>query len=142
MSWRVSLGVAILAAASIAAVVVSVVSTSGMGGAEHVKTAVRWPSRCTRVAVHSPSRAAVMRRWSAYTVQTADIVCENVGPYVDFARFRDTQARDAALAAAQPSQRLCLTDTTVVVDHLSAVDSTVFPDMCRNLGGTVNGDAG
>ena len=135
MSWRLGAGVGLLAAVSIAAVVISIMSAHGPGGAGQVKGAIRWPTSCPPVRVQQPSRDAIMGQWAPAPVQSADIVCGSSGPQVAYARFRDGDSLNRALAARQPSQRYCELGAAIVLDGLAGVDPTVFTDMCRTLGG-------
>jgi hypothetical protein len=136
MSRLFGVAVAAVAALSIVGVVIALGSSPGLKDAERVKEAIQWPSSCSRVSVRHPSRASVMQKWAPYTVQTADVLCEHTARFVDYARFRNTDARNLALAAGLPSQNLCVTKTEAVINHLSDVSSAVFADMCRTLGGT------
>lgn len=136
MSRLLGVAVAAVAVLSIVGVVIALGSSPGLKDAERVKGAIQWPSTCTSVSVRRPSREPLMKKWAPYTIQTADVLCEHTGRYVDYARFRNTNALNQALAAALPAQNLCVTSTEAVINHLSDVSSAVFADMCRALGGS------
>jgi len=70
-----------------------------------------------------------------------DIVCDAAGARVAYVQFENEDSLNRAVAAGQPSDRYCLTKTTIEIDELAAGDSTVFADMCRTLGGTLISNA-
>jgi len=135
MSWRVGLGVGVVAALSIAAAVVALLSAPGLSGAERIKAAIRWPTNCPSIVVERPARDPIMSRWAPYTAGTADIVCGGSGPHVAYAQFRDSLAVAQALAARSPSTRYCQDGTSIVIDDLVGIDPTVFPEMCLRVSG-------
>ena len=136
MSWRLGLGLLVVAALSVAAAVIATMSVTGPHGAARIKAAIRWPASCTRVAVDRPSHAQIMHRWASFTLHTADIVCGADGPGVAYAQFRDDESLDLAVARYQPIERYCQIGASIVIDELAGADPAVFADMCRNLGGT------
>ncbi len=136
MSWRLGLGVAVIAAISIAAAVLALMSAPGLSGAQRIKAAIRWPTNCPGIEVARPSRDPIMGRWAPDTVQSADIACGSSGPHVSYAQFRDALSMTQALTAQSPSARYCLDGTSVVIDHLVAIDPTVFTEMCQTLSGS------
>jgi hypothetical protein len=137
MSWRLGLGVAVVAAVSIAVVVFAIMSTKGPGGAERIEAAIQWPANCGGVVIARPSRAVIVRRWAPPPVQTADIICPAARARVAYVHFSDNDSANRALVARQPSARYCQIGASVVIDELHAsFESTAFADMCRNLNGT------
>ncbi len=136
MSWRLGLGLAVVSVLSIVAVVIAIAGVGGPHGADRIKAAIRWPRSCANVMVERPSHAAIMSRWAALTVHTADVVCGPGGPGVAYAQFKDDESLDRAVATHEPSRRYCLVGASIVIDELAATDSTVFTDMCRSLSGT------
>ncbi len=136
MTWRWAVGLVVVAVLSLAAAAVAIVSVGGPSGAERIKEAIRWPTTCEGISTERPSTAPIMRRWAAFTTQTADIVCGAAGARVSYASFRDEPMLNRAIAAQSPTRRYCLVGTSVVIDDLAGVDPTVFTDMCLSLQGT------
>jgi len=142
MSWRLGLvGFVVVAVLSVAAVVAAIMSAKGPQGADRVKAAIRWPATCGTITVSGPSHAQIVSRWAPFTAKTADIVCDAAGARVAYVQFENEDSLNRAVAAGQPSDRYCLTKTTIEIDELAAGDSTVFADMCRTLGGTLISNA-
>ncbi len=136
MSWRVTVGVAIVTVLSLAAAAVAILSVGNPSGAERVKEAIRWPPSCANVTIRRPASEPIMNTWSAFTSDTADLVCGAAGPRVAYANFKNEPSLNQAVAAHQPSQRYCVLGTSLVIDRLTGVDPTIFTDMCLTLQGT------
>lgn len=135
MSWRLGVGLAVVVGATIAAVVIAIMSVGGPGDPARIEAAIHWPAQCPHLAVNQPSRDPILRGVAGTAVQTADIGCE-VGPHVAYARFSDRNSLDRVVVSHAPSARYCLIGSGIAVDRLGADDPTIFIDMCRSLGGT------
>jgi len=133
--WRLYAGLAVVAAASIAAIVIALASVSGADELEHVKSAFRLQTNCTHIAVTRPSRALSVRRWTGLTAQSADVDCTASPLRVSYAKFIDRTSMNRAVAAGQPAGGYCLLSDSIVSDERADVASTVLSDMCQSLGG-------
>lgn len=137
MRWRLYVGLAVIAAASIAAVVIALLSATGSHEVERIGSALRLQTNCPHVTVRRPSRAAAVKRWAGLTVQSADVVCGTAGPHVIYAKFMDHDTLDRAVVSSPPSGGYCRLEAAIVLSRLDGVPSTVFSDMCQSLGGTL-----
>jgi hypothetical protein len=135
MRWRLYLGVGVVAAASIALVVVAIASVTGGSELERVKSALRLQTNCARIAVRRPSRAVIVNRWAGATVQSADVACEAAGPRVVYAKFNDRGGLDRAVATNQPAGSYCVLGNAVLIAGRVGAASTILSDMCQSLGG-------
>lgn len=137
MRWRLFAGLAIVVALSIAAVVLAISSTPAAGDLERIASALRLQTNCPRVAVRRPSRAAIVKRWTGLTVQSADVACAAGGPRLTYAKFIDTARLESAVVASLPSGGYCLLGSAIVLAERVGVSSTVLSDMCQSLAGTL-----
>lgn len=137
MRWLLGLALATGAMLAIAAVVVAIASVRGPGDVERIKSALRLQTNCAHITIRRPSRAPVVERWAASTVQTADIRCRETNARVIYAKFIDHDRLDRALAASEPTGRYCLLGNAILIDRLVMAPSTVLSDMCQSLGGQV-----
>jgi hypothetical protein len=136
MRWWVILLV-VGAAASIVAVVLAISSVTNHGDVERVKTALKLQTNCATIAVGRPSHAAILKRWSGKTAQSADIRCVETGAALVYAKFADHAALERAIATNPPTGHYCLLDSAIVIDRLVRVPSTVMSDTCQSVGGTL-----
>lgn len=134
MRWRLYLGLALVTAGSIAAIVAAIASVSRPNEIDRVKSALRLQTNCPGISVRRPSRAPIVKRWGGLTSQSADIVCAD-GPHVIYAKFADPAALQGTVAATQPNGGYCLLDGAVLLGRTVGAASTVVGDMCQSLGG-------
>ena len=137
MRWRLYAGLAVIAAVSIAAVVIALLSTTGSHDVERIRSALRLQTNCPHITVRRPSRAAAVKRWAGLTVQSADVVCGTAGPHVIYAKFIDRSTLERAVISSPPSGGYCRLEAAILLPRLVGVPSTVFSDMCQSLGGTL-----
>lgn len=137
MRWWLYAGLASVAALSIAAVVVALTNAPASSDLSRVKSAFQLQTNCQQVAVERPSSAAIVKRWSGLTVQSADVVCATPGPRVTYAKFLDRGSLDRALAASQPPGGYCVLGRSIVTAQLVGPASTLLSDMCQSLAGTL-----
>jgi hypothetical protein len=136
MRW-LYVGLASVAALSIAAVVVALTSAPASSDLSRVKSAFELQTNCQQVAVEHPSSAVIVRRWAGLAVQSADVDCAAAGPRVTYAKFLDRGSLDRALAASQPSGGYCVLGQSIVTAQLVGPASTLLSDMCQSLAGTL-----
>ena len=135
MRWWLYGALAIVAAASIAAVVVAIASVAGANDVDRIKSALRLQTNCRHIAVQRPSREPIVHRWAGSTVQSADIDCPSAGVKVIYAKFIDSARLDGAVAATLPSGGYCRLGDAVMLRRLAGAGSTVLGDICQSLGG-------
>jgi len=133
--WRLYLGLTVVAALSIAAVVVAIGSVTGGNDLQRIKSALQLQTNCVHVAVRRPSRAVAVKRWAGWTVQSADVVCAATAPRLVYAKVvgRDTLTR--AVATTEPSGGYCRLDDAILFGRPVGAASTTLGDMCQSLGG-------
>jgi hypothetical protein len=97
-------------------------------GADRVRHLVDWPD-CARITVDSGRR-----EWPRAEEDTW-IDCENLGPWVKYARFASNEDMRHDLLAVSPESAVCIYgdgDTEVAVNGLEAHQ---FPKLCDKLHG-------
>jgi hypothetical protein len=137
MRWRLYGGLTVVAAFSMAGVVIAIASVTGPNAVERIKSALQLQTNCVHIAVRRPSSAVIVKRWVGLTVQSADVACATGGPRVTYAKFIDRARLDRAVAASQPSRGYCLLGDAILTGELVGVATTVLSDMCQSLGGTL-----
>jgi hypothetical protein len=135
MRWRLYVGLAVVAASSVAAVVVAIAHVTGSDDVGRIKSTLQFQTNCAHVAVRRPSRALIIKRWAGLTVQSADVLCATAGPRVSYAQFIDRTTLDRAVLESQPSGGYCLLGDAILIGPLGGVASTVLSDICQSLGG-------
>jgi hypothetical protein len=133
--WRLYLGLTVVAALSIAAVVVAIGSVTGADDLQRIKSALRLQTNCADVAIRRPSRAVTVKRWAGLTVQSADVVCAATGPRLVYAKFADRDTLARAVATTQPSGGYCRLEDAILFGRPVDAASTTLGDMCQSLGG-------
>jgi hypothetical protein len=137
MRWRLYVGLAAVAALSIAAVVVAITSVTSSDDLARVKSALRLQTNCAHIAVVRPSRTPIARRWASLAVRSADVVCPTMSLRVTYAKFTDRGTLDRAAASSLPAGGYCRLGDAIVLGRLAGAASTVLSDMCQSLGGTL-----
>lgn len=97
---------------------------------DDISAKIDWPTTCENVSRTS------RRRWE-HAVQSASVVCESLGPFIDYARFARQAELRSDLLRSSPDAAVCIVGDEVVVDGL---EGKAFPKLCRALDGvTVDG---
>lgn len=97
-------------------------------GADRVEHLVDWPACIDVVTERAPTGAGA---WP-HAREQARIDCENLGPWVGYARFASTADLRTDLLHTPPRSAVCIAGTEVVVNGLEAHQ---FPKLCRKLHG-------
>jgi hypothetical protein len=134
MRWRLYVGLAVVAALSIAAVIVAIAHVTGGSDVERVKSALRLQTNCARIDVRRPSSAGIVSRWGSAAVQSADVQCA-AGPRVVYAKFSDRDGLDRAVATTEPPGSYCVVGSAVLIARRVGAASTILNDICQSLAG-------
>jgi hypothetical protein len=102
-------------------------------GAERIRRLATWPPDCS-FKIRRPSGAPVVAKWHGVS-ETASIVCETLGPSLQYARFPNLKALRGALTTSPPTDPYCVARHEVVVDELF---SGGFRKLCNRMQGTLH----